>query len=252
VDITHLTARPMKKLLLLLFAFALSSCSTSKGRLIWRARDMALTATPAIALQGQDEKILLTLNTQTVQRLLLAHIRITRTANTQAELIFAEGDEPNAFAAFVDGRRVIGVNTAMAKLIGDDLDEFAALLGHETAHWAKGHVDRGATRSNTIQGLSYVVGVGLGLAGVPAAGTLSGVGADLIEATYSREDEREADALSIDYMLVNGFDPQAAVRLHQKLLNLPRGIRVPFLSSHPSGQERIDNLQKLIEAQRPK
>jgi predicted Zn-dependent protease len=242
----------MRKWLLLVFMFPLFGCSTSQGRLVWRAREMALVPTPVIALQGRDEKILIKMSTQTVQKILLAHIRITRTANTQAELVFAEGNEPNAFAGLMDGRRVIGINTAMVKLIGDDLDAFAALLGHETAHWAKGHIDRGAARSHTIQGLSYAVGVGLGMAGVPAAGMISGLGGDLIEASYSREDEREADALSIDYMLANGFDPQAAVRLHEKLLNLASGISVPFLSSHPSGQERIENLQKLIDAKRSK
>lgn len=240
----------MKKLLLLVLVSALIGCSTSQGRLVWRAREMALVSTPAIGLQGRDEEVVLTMNTQTVQRLLLAHIRITRTANVQAELIFAEGEDPNAFALWMNERRVIGINTAMAKLIGDDLDEFAALLGHETAHWAKGHVDHGTLRSNTIQAIGSIVGVGLGMAGVPAAGYISGLGAELIEAAYSREDEREADALSIDYMLANGFDPQGAVRLHEKLLNVPAGIQVPFLSSHPSGKERIEQLQKLIEAKR--
>jgi predicted Zn-dependent protease len=242
----------MKPCILLVFVSVLFGCSTSQGRLVWRAREMALVPTPVIALQGRDEKILVKMNTQTVQRVLLAHIRITRSANTQAELVFAEGNEPNAFAGFIDGRRVIGINTAMVKLLGDDLDAFAALLGHETAHWAKGHIDRGRNRSYTIQGLSHVVGVGLGMAGVPAAGMLSGLGADLIEASYSREDEREADALSIDYMLASGFDPQAAIRLHEKLLNMAGGTSVPFLSSHPSGQERVENLQKLIDAKRSK
>jgi predicted Zn-dependent protease len=206
----------MKRRLSVVFILALFGCSMPQGRLVWRAREMALVQTPVIALQDRDEKILFEMKTQTVQKILLAHIRITRTANTQAELVFAEGNEPNAFAGLLNGRRVIGINIAMAKLIGDDLDAFAALLGHETAHWARGHIDRGATRSQTIQGLSYIAGLGLGMAGVPAAGVISGLGGDLIEASFSREDEREADTLSIDYMLATGYDPQAAVRLHQK------------------------------------
>jgi predicted Zn-dependent protease len=136
----------------------------------------------------------------------------------------------------------------MVKLIGENMDEFAALLGHEAAHWAKGHVDSSKARSNTIQGISTVVGVGLGVAGIPAAGVITGLGANLIEASYSRDDEREADALSIDFMAVNGFDPQGAVRLQEKMLRLPAGLKVPFLSTHPSGQERVENLKKLIAA----
>ena len=88
------------------------------------------------------------------------------------------------------------------------------------------------------------------MAGVPGAGYISGFGADLIEASYSRDDEREADAFGVEYMTAAGFDPGATVRLHEKMLKLPSGVRIPFLSSHPSGQERIENLKKLIEAKK--
>ena len=239
------------------FAFALllatlAGCSTSKDDVVWRVRDMAVAPTSTVALYGAGEKVLLSINRQTVQKLLLSHFRITRSAGIQAELLIVEGEHPNAFAGVTNGRRMIAINIAMVKLIGDNMDEFAALLGHEAAHWATGHVDSSKARSTTIQGISTLVGVGLGMAGVPAAGVLTGLSADLIEASYSRDDEREADALSIDYMLANGFDPQGAVRLQEKMLKLPGALKVPFLSSHPSGEERIENLKKLIAAKQGK
>jgi predicted Zn-dependent protease len=209
-----------------------------------------LTPAPTIALEGRDHQIVVTVPTPTIQKLLLAHLRITRSAGTQAELFIVEGADPNAFAGLMNGRRVIGINVAMLKLIGDDLELYAALLGHETAHWAKGHVDASNVRSTTIQGIGTAIGVGLGAAGVPAAGLIAGVGADMIDASYTRDDEREADAASVDYMLINGFDPAGAVRLQEKLLNVPGGLRIPFLSSHPSGEERIENLKKIIAAKR--
>jgi Zn-dependent protease with chaperone function len=177
---------------------------------------------------------------------MLAHIRITRSANVQAELIIYDGEEPNAFAAIVNERRTIAINTAMIKLIGDGIDEYAALIGHEAAHWAKGHVGEGSIRSNTIQAISTILGVGLGAAGVPGAGYLAGFGADLVVAAYSRDDEREADALGVDYMIANSFDPEGAVRLHEKILTQNDRLRIPFLSSHPSSEERIQNLKKQI------
>jgi predicted Zn-dependent protease len=238
----------MKAIFVTVILVLACACSPLQGNLAWRVREMALARTPMIALQGRDEKILLTLSTQTVQKLLLAHIRITRSAGIQAELLIVEGTDPNAFAGLVNGRRVIGINIAMVKLIGEDMDEFAALIGHESAHWAKGHVDLGQTRSSTIQGIGTLIGVGLGMARIPAAGLITGVGADLVEAAYSRDDEREADALSLEYMIANGFDPQGALRLHEKMLALPGGAPIPFLSTHPSGQERIENLKKLIES----
>jgi predicted Zn-dependent protease len=226
----------------------LAGCSTSNDDVVWRVREMAFAPTSTVTLYGPGETVLLTMNRQTVQKLLLTYLRITRSAGIQAELFIVEGDDPNAFAGLTNGRRMIAVNIAMVKLIGENIDEFAALFGHEAAHWAKGHVDSSKTRSSTIQGIGTLVGVGLGVAGIPAAGVITRLPADLIEASYSRDDEREADALSIDYMLANGFDPQGAVRLQEKMLKLPGGLKVPFLNTHPSGEERIENLKKLIEA----
>ena len=94
------------------------------------------------------------------------------------------------------------------------------------------------------------MGAGLSAAGVPAAGLISGLGADLIDASFDRVQEREADALSIEYVMANNYDPMAAIRLHEKFLKIERGLRLPFLSTHPSSEERIQNLKALIEAKR--
>jgi predicted Zn-dependent protease len=230
-----------------------AGCSTPKSDVAWRVKEMAVARSSTVTLYGAGETVLLTMNKQTVQKLLLAHFRITRSAGTQAELLIVEGDEPNAFAALMNGRRTIAISIGMIKLIGENnMDEFAALLGHEAAHWAMGHVDSAKVRSTTIQGISTLVGAGMGVAGIPAAGLITGLSAELIEASYSRDAEREADALSIDYMVASGFDPEGAVRLQEKMLKQPEGLRVPFLSTHPSGRERVETLKKLIVARQEK
>ena len=239
----------MKRLYFGLSLTLLAGCATH-FRSYWNVREMVLSPGPVIELATAEGKVLLTVEKRTIQKLFLYHVRIARAANVQTELLLVDGDEPNAFAALINGRRAVAINLGMVKLIGADDDEFAALLGHETAHWAKGHVDSGRTRSRTIQGLGTLVGVGLGAVGVPAAGLISGVGADIIESSFSRDDEREADALGIDYMMAAGADPWAAVRLHEKMLARPGGVRIPFLSSHPSSLERIENLKRLIEAKK--
>lgn len=238
----------MRALAVVVLLLSIAGCATPQSRLVWRVREIALAAEPVVELQGRNEEILVAMNNQTINKLLLAHFRITRSAGVQAELVISEGEHANAYAGLLNARRVIGINTAMVKLIGDDIDEYAALLGHEAAHWARGHVDAGRLRSNTIQAVGSVIGAGLGMAGIPAAGLVTGLGADMIDATFSRDDEREADAFGVEYMRANGFDPEAAVRLQERMLKLPGGLRIPFLSSHPSGAERIDNLKKLIEA----
>lgn len=239
----------MKRFLLLILLFFAGGCS-AQGKLYWRAKDFVLDRSPAVGLRGRNEQIVWTIPIRTVQEMTLAHLRINRAAKIQSDLYIVEGDEPNAFATFVNGQRVIGINLGMVKIIDGEINEYAALIGHEAAHWAKGHVDAGETRASTLNALGTLVGVGLSAAGVPAAGLISGLGIDLIESSYSRDQEREADAQSIDYLLVANYDPRAAIRLHEKFLKIDRGLRLPFLSSHPSNEERIQNLRALIDAKK--
>lgn len=239
----------MKQLYFWVSLLLLAGC-TRPFHFYWRVRELVVSQDPVIELKIPDSNVLLTVDKLTMQELFLAHMRVTRAANIQAELVVVDGTEPNAFAILIGGRRAVAINLAMVKLIGVQADEFAALLGHEAAHWSKGHLESAGIRRSTIQGLGTLVGVGLGAAGVPAAGIISGLGADIIESSFSRDDEREADAWGIEYMTAAGYDPWAAVRMHEKMLALPGGINIPFLSSHPSNQERIENLKHLIEAKK--
>jgi len=234
-------------LLFLLVVFLTAGCSLQQSKLAWRVKNLVLTQTPVVNLYTSNERIVLQLPTKTLQQIMLAHLRIGRSAKIQTELFIVEGDEPNAFAGLEAGQKIIGINLGMVKMIGDDVNEYAALIGHEAAHWANGHVDAAQLRSNTLNALGTLVGGGLGMAGVPAAGVLTGLGVELIDSSYSRDQEREADAQSIDYLLANGYEPRAALRLHEKMNKAGRGFRLPFLSSHPSGEERIQNFKALIE-----
>lgn len=242
----------MKRFIFAMVLLVFAGCSIQRHKLYWRVKDVVLERGPAVKLYKTENHLALTIPTRTIQEMMLAHLRISRSANVHSELYIVDGDEPNAFAGVVhNGQRVIGINLGMVKLIGGDTHEYAALIGHETAHWAKGHVDSGELRSNTLSAIGTLVGTGLGMAGVPAAGLISGLSVDLIDSAYSRDQEREADAQSIDYLLANHYDPWAAITLHEKLLNIHSGLRLPFLSSHPSNEERIQNLKALLEAKKP-
>jgi predicted Zn-dependent protease len=235
-----------------LFLLLLFGCGAQQGKLVWRVKDMALERRPVVELLGTKEQIVFRIPTRTIQEMTLAHFRISRAANVQSDLYIVEGDEPNAFAApNPRGQKIIAINLGMIKLIGDDANQYAALLAHEAAHWAKGHVDAGQTRTSTLNAIGTLVGVGLSAAGVPAAGVISGLGIDLIDSSFNRDQEREADAQSIDYLLVSNYDPVAAIALQEKFATLDSRARLSFLSSHPSGEERIQNLKALIEARKP-
>jgi Zn-dependent protease with chaperone function len=203
-----------------------------------------------VELLGDQEKIVLRIPTRTIQEMTLAHFRISRAASVQSELYIVEGDEPNAFAGpDPRGQKLIAISLGMIKLIGADAHQYAALIAHETAHWAKGHIDAGQTRASTLNAIGTLVGVGLSAAGVPAAGIIGGLGIDLIDSSFNRDQEREADAQSIDYLLVSHYDPAAAIALQEKFATVDhRKARLSFLSSHPSGEERIQNLRTIIQS----
>lgn len=241
-------ARPERFLSILILLTLTFGCMTQQGKVAWRVKDMALEKRPAVDLLGFNEQVVLTIPTRTIQEITLAHFRISRAAKVQSELFIIDGDEPNAFAARdARGQRMIALNLGMIKLIGNNAGEYAALIAHEAAHWARGHVDAGQTRTNTLSAVGTLVGVGLSAAGVPAAGLITGLGVDLVDSSFNRDQEREADAMSIEYMLASGYDPWAAVALQEKFLTVDHGVRLSFLSSHPSGAERIQNLKTIIE-----
>jgi len=238
----------MKKFILAIFCLMLAGCSAQQPKLYWRVKDMVLGKGPVMDLEGPDQKILLSVPTRTMQEMMLAHLRISRTAGVPSEFYIVDGDEPNAYAGIMQDRRVTAINLGMIKVLDGNISEYAALIGHEVAHFAKGHGAAGKTRSTTLNAVGTLVGVGLGAVGVPAAGLISGLGVDLIDSSFDRGQEREADTLSIEYMMANNYDPWAAIRLHEKFLKIDRGLRLPFLSSHPSSEERIKNLKAVIEA----
>jgi predicted Zn-dependent protease len=243
---------PRPEKFLWLFLLMLFGCGMQQGKLVWRVKDMALEKRPVVELLGSNEKIVFRIPTTTIQKMTLAHFRISRAANVQSDLYIVEGDEPNAFAGpNPRGQKIIAINLGMIKLIGDDANQYAALIAHEAAHWARGHVDAGQTRASTLNAIGTLVGVGLSAAGVPAAGMISGLGIDLIDSSFNRDQEREADAQSIDYLLVSNYDPAAAIALQEKFARSDSAARLSFLSSHPSGEERIQNLKTLIEARKP-
>jgi hypothetical protein len=74
----------------------------------------------------------------------------------------------------------------------------------------------------------------------------------VVSSAYSRDEEREADRLGVDWMAAAGFDPEGALRLHERLLQSGgRGIPIPFLQTHPAGEERIARIRQQIAGLAP-
>ncbi len=121
-------------------------------------------------------------------------------------------------------------------------DEIAMIMGHEMAHALREHArERLAKSQATGIGLSVLSQVlGLGQMGDVAAG----LGTQLLTMKFSREDETEADLVGLEVAARGGFEPNASVVLWEKMAKASGGQGGPaFLSTHPSGPERIKQLQ---------
>ena len=89
-------------------------------------------------------------------------------------------------------------------------------------------------------GLSIVAQLlGLGQLGDVAAN----LGTQLLTLKFSREDETEADLVGLELAARSAFQPRAAVSLWQKMTANSGGAGPGFLSTHPSGPNRIRELE---------
>jgi predicted Zn-dependent protease len=127
----------------------------------------------------------------------------------------------------------------------DNEAELAALLSHELGHVNARHtasaMSKGKLTQVMIGGFSVVAaGVGGSLAG-QATSQLGMVGAGALLASYSRDNEREADALGMEYMVKAGYGSQGMIGLMNMLRNLsknkPSTIELMF-ATHPMSDER--------------
>jgi predicted Zn-dependent protease len=76
--------------------------------------------------------------------------------------------------------------------------------------------------------------------------------AQLIFLRYSREDELEADKLSVEYSSAAGYGPREAIGLFQMLNRIQEkeGQGMPsFLATHPNPGDRIQRIRELTGAQ---
>ena len=120
-------------------------------------------------------------------------------------------------------------------------DEVAMIMGHEMAHALREHArERLAKTQATGMGLSIASQLlGLGSLGDAAAN----LGTQLLSLKYSRDDETEADLVGLEIAARGGYRPEASVALWQKMMAASGNGGPNFLSTHPSGSNRIQELQ---------
>jgi Zn-dependent protease with chaperone function len=160
-------------------------------------------------------------------------------------ILISEGAQPNAFLFSNGSRPHVAANIGMLNLLGDDEAAWAALFGHELAHFTQRHRDTRADRESVSATAGGLLGAALVLVGIPLGSLIADSATTLVERGYSRDDERDADRLGVQAMVRAGYDPAGAVRLQEKLAGAGGDKPLPFLSTHPSNSERVESMRAL-------
>ena len=154
----------------------------------------------------------------------------------------------NAFC--MPGGKIAFYTGILTKLELTD-DEVAMVMGHEIAHALREHARERMGKSMATNGLSRLGGALIsGYFGIDSRLTdaVAQQGAQLLTLKFSREDESEADLVGMELAARAGYNPRAGVSLWQKMSAANKGAPPQWLSTHPSGNTRI----KDIEANLPK
>ena len=162
--------------------------------------------------------------------------------------------EDRTLNAFVIDANHIFIHSGLISRL-DSAAELQAVIAHEAAHIAHGHLARRAMNARAAQS---VTGIGLALAaaamasGSPDAGTAIGFGiassANRVFMSHTRAEEAAADQSGIRFMARGGVDPQGAVRVleifrGQELISESR--QDPYARTHPMSRDRLRHAQAL-------
>jgi predicted Zn-dependent protease len=127
--------------------------------------------------------------------------------------------------------------------------QLAVVLGHEVAHVAARHSSKAALKQGLVMlGIAGAGAIGEELGSVASVlAAAGGLGAQLLMMRHSRDDERESDALGVEYASRAGYDAAQGAEFFTAL----RRMRVreawypSFLSTHPDPGRREQSVREL-------
>ncbi|WP_152455944.1 M48 family metalloprotease [Roseivivax sp. THAF40] len=172
---------------------------------------------------------------------------------SNVRILVVDDSSLNAFVA--DNAHILIHSGMILKL--ESAQALQAVLAHEAAHIANGHISR---RVANMRNARTAAGLGLILAGIAAtqnaeagfgiaAGTQSSVLRNFL--AHTRAEEVAADQSAVRYMARAGIDPQGAVDVMeifrgQEALSVSR--QDPYMLSHPMSRDRLRALKGFAAA----
>ncbi len=129
--------------------------------------------------------------------------------------------------------------------------QLAAVLAHEIGHYLKRHSLERLRDARSKSAFAQFAGMALGVAGAGGIGQIAQLGVLASLFAFSRDNEREADAIGLELMHRAGYDPMEASRVWAQLIaekdGEDNGGAVLF-ATHPASTERRDTLAAAARA----
>lgn len=169
------------------------------------------------------------------------------------EFTLLNTDVVNAFA--LPGGKVFFTRALAERLTTEA--QMAGVIGHEIGHVTAQHAaQRIASQTALEAGITATAAVvdnsgnqriqQFGALGVPALG----VGSQLVQLKFGRNEELEADRLGMRYMSNVGYNPRGQLEVMQVLKQLAAGnSQLEILATHPDPDARIAQVQQLLNTQ---
>ena len=133
-------------------------------------------------------------------------------------------------------------------------DELAAVMGHEIAHALREHArerignQMATSAASTVGAIALEIFTGVRVNPDLASSVLGAV----TVLPNSRQNESEADVIGVELMARAGYDPRASLSLWRKMGQIAGSGGGPeFLSTHPSGETRLRELQGYVDKVMP-
>ena len=238
-----------------IFFLLLTYSTLGVGQNYWDLRSAFNTGKPTVALRASGSTYAV-LNNTDVGTIVTTVDKFSLLSGIYPKILIKESNELNAFAGVKDGAPFIIINKPMYDILIKDKDVAASVIGHEMAHLYLNHGLERASTADALNAIGFIAGIALEILfrqriGVADVGFYSGAAiATVATNSYTRNQEREADKLGIEWMHKAGYDTNGAIRLFEMFEGKFGNSFLTFLKTHPNPSERIENAKQQIALHR--